>query len=162
MRAIRLALSLALILGMAGGVMAQQSGGTSASKPGAPDIMQSLGKLKLEDIKKGVTGGTEAVVTPAPRSRMAQLKVDKSFTEPGGKAVYYFSRGLLVSAAAKAAKPLTKEQLLREIKDLKFEKLPPNQVEAAFVRRSATVIQGFILSSDGKYVEMTTFDYVPK
>jgi len=162
MRSIRLALSLALILCVAGGVMAQQTGGSSAAKPGADDIMQSLGKAKLEDIKKGAPGGVEAAVKPAPRSRMAQLKVDKSFTEPGGKAVYYFSQGLLVSAAAKAAKPLTKEQLLKEIKELKFQKLPPNQVEAAFVRRSATVIQGFYLSSDGKYVEITTFDYVPQ
>lgn len=162
MRSIRLALCLALILCLTSGVMAQQTGGGSAGKPGADDIMQSLGKAKLEDIMKGAPGGVEAAVKPGPKSRLAQLKVDTSYTEPGEKAVYYFRRGVLVSAAAKVTKPLTKQQAEKEIKGLKFEKLPPNQAEAAFIRRSPTVIQGFFLGKDGKYLEITTYDYIPQ
>ena len=58
---------------------------------------------------------------------------------------------------------MTKEELMRDIKGLNFEKFPPNQVEAAFIRRSATVVvQGFFLSNDGKYVEMSTYDCSPQ
>ena len=149
MRTMRLGLSLALILCLAGSVTAQQSGGGSASKPGTPAIMAALGKVKLEQIKKEAPGGIEAPVKSPPGSRLDQLKADKSYTEPGGKVIYYFRQGVLVSAATKAAKPMTKEELMRGIKGLKFEKFPPNQVEAAFIRRSATVIQGFFLSNDG-------------
>lgn len=164
MRTMRLGLSLVLvlILCLAGSVMAQQSRGEPAAKPGPPAIIAALGKAKLEQIKKEAPGGIEAPVKSAPGSRLDKLKVDKSYTEPGGKSIYYFRQGVLVSATAKATKPLTKEELMREIKGLKFEKFPPNQVEAAFVRRSATIIQGFMLSNDGKYVEMSTYDYNPQ
>ena len=50
---------------------------------------------------------------------------------------------VLVRAATKAAKPMTKEELIRDIKGLKFEKFLPIQVEAAFIRRSATSVQDF-------------------
>jgi len=162
MRTMRLGLSLALILCLAGSVMAQQSRGGPASKPDTPAIMAALGKVKLELIKKEIPGGIEAPVKSGPGSRLEKLKADKSYTEPGEKTIYYFRQGVLISAATKAAKPLTKEELMREIKGLKFEKFPPNQVEAAFIRRSATVIQGFYLSNDGKYVEMSTYDYIPQ
>ncbi len=162
MRLMRLGLSLAMILCLAGSAMAQQPGGGPASKPAPPAIMTALGKMRLEQIKKEAPGGIETAVKPQPGSRMDKLKVDKSYTVRGGKTIYYFRQGLLVSATTKAVKSLTKEELMREIKGLKFEKFPPNQVEAAFVRRSATVVQGFYLSNDGKYVEMSTYDYMPK
>ncbi len=162
MRTMRLGLSLALVLCLAGSVMAQQSGSAPPSKPGTPPIMAALGKVKLEQIKKEAPGGIEAAVKSSPGSRLEKVKADKSYTERGGKTIYYFRQGVLVSAATKAAKPLTKEELMRDIKGLKFEKFPPNQVEAAFIRRSPTVVQGFFLSNDGKYVEMSTFDYIPQ
>ncbi len=96
--------------------------------------MAALGKVKLEQIKKEAPGGIEAAVKSKPGSRLDQLKADKSYTEPGGKSIYYFRQGVLVSATTKATKPLTKEELLRGIKGLKFEKFPPNQTEAAFIR----------------------------
>jgi hypothetical protein len=85
------------------------------------------------------------------------------FTEPGGDVAYYFDRaGILVSAQTKAKRPLAKEDLSREIQGLKFKKYPPNNLSAAFIRRSPRVVQGFYLDQAGKYVVITTYDYLPR
>ena len=85
------------------------------------------------------------------------------FTDPGGGAAYYFNRaGILVSAQTKAKRPLSKEELLRDIKGLEFRKYPPNDLSAAFVRRSPRVVQGFYLDKAEKFVVITTYDYVPR
>jgi hypothetical protein len=76
---------------------------------------------------------------------------------------YYFNRaGILVAAQSKAAKPIPKETLLREYKGLEFKKYPPQQMSAAFIRRSPNVVQGFYLTKDDKYIAFTTYDYLPK
>jgi hypothetical protein len=125
--------------------------------------MEALGKMKLADIKKSIPRGTESAVKTDPTSRLAKVGAVTQFTEPGGAVVYYFNRaGTLVSAQSKASKPVTKEALEREIKGITFKKFPPKQMSAAFVRRSPTVIQGFYLSPDDKFVEYTTFDYLPR
>ena len=145
-----------MLLGFAGTSPAQSTG-----KP--PEIMEALGKMKLADIKKSVPRGTETTVKPEPTSRLAQVRAVTKFSEPGGEVIYFFNRaGILVSAQSKANKPIAKETLVREIKGLTFKKFPPNQVSAAFVRRSPTVIQGFYLSPDDKYVQYTTYDYLPR
>jgi hypothetical protein len=137
---------------------------TSRPKP-APqeDIIKALGILKLADLKKAVPQGTETRITPESDSRLAQVGAVTRLTEPGGGAAYYFNRaGILVSAQSKATRLLTKEELLREIKGLQFKKYPPNNMSAAFVRRSPRVVQGFYLDQAEKYVVITTYDYVPE
>jgi hypothetical protein len=137
---------------------------TSRPKP-APqeDIIKALGILKLADLKKAVPQGTETLITPESGSRLAQVGAVTRFTEPGGGAAYYFNRaGILVSAQSRAIKPIPKEKLLREIKGLNFKKYPPNNMSAAFVRRSPLVVQGFYLDQAEKYVVITTYDYVPR
>jgi hypothetical protein len=85
------------------------------------------------------------------------------FTEPGGGVAYYFNcAGILVSAQARAKKPLDKRELLREIQGLKFKQYPPDNLVAAFVRRSPRVVQGFYLDRAGKFVVVTTYDYIPR
>ena len=80
--------------------------------------------------------------------------------EMRGQTYYFNSRKILVSASSAATKPLTKEQLLQDIKGLEFKKYPPNNVSAAFVKRSSCVVQGFYLTPDDKFVSMTTYDYI--
>lgn len=133
--------------------------------PAAPQeaILTALGTLKLADLKKAVPRGTETSITPEPGSRLARVGAVTRFTEPGDGVAYYFNRaGILVSAQTKAKKPLAKEELLREIKGLKFKQYPPDNLSAAFVRRSSRVVQGFYLDKAGKYVVVTTYDYVPR
>ena len=127
------------------------------------DIIKALGTLKLTDLKKAVPRGRETHITAEPGSRLARVGAVTRFTEPGGGVAYYFNRaGILVSAQTKAKRPLTKEELVREIKGLKFKKYPPNDLAAAFVQRSPQVVQGFYLDKAGKYVVITTYDYVPR
>ena len=137
---------------------------TSRPTPAPPeDIIKALGTLKLADLKKAVPRGTETRIQPESGSRLAQVGAVTRFVEPGGGAAYYFNRaGILVRAQAKAKSPLPKETLLREIKGLKFKKYPPTNLSAAFVRRSPRVVQGFYLDKAGKYVVITTYDYVPR
>jgi hypothetical protein len=155
-KSVRTVFIIVMILGLAGTCLAQ-----SAGKP--PEIMEALGKLKLSDMKKAVPRGTEATLKPEPGSRLAQVNAVTKFTEPGGDVVYYFNRaGILVSARTKAKRLIPKETLMKDIKGIEFKKLPPNQMSAAFVRRSPTVIQGFYLSKDEKYVEYSTYDYLTR
>ncbi len=127
------------------------------------DIIPALGTLKLADLKKAVPRGTETPIQAEPGSRLARVGAVTRFTEPGGGVAYYFNRaGILVSAQAKAKKPLAKEELLRDIQGLKFKQYPPDNLSAAFVRRSPQVVQGFYLDKGGKYVVVTTYDYVPR
>jgi len=151
---------LCCLLSFAGVLFAQ----TSRPPPAPPeDILKALGTLKLKDLKKAVPRGTESRIRPESGSRLAQVGAVTRFTEPGGGAAYYFNRaGILISAQSKAKSPLPKEKLLREIKGLKFKKYPPNNLAAAFVRRSPRVVQGFYLDKAENYVVITTYDYVPR
>jgi hypothetical protein len=127
------------------------------------EIISALGTLKLADLKKAVPRGTETSIKAEPGSRLARVGAVTCFTEPGGGATYYFNRaGILVSAQAKAKKLLAKEKLLQDIKGLKFKRYPPDNLYAAFVRRSPRVVQGFYLDKSGKYVVVTTYDYIPR
>jgi hypothetical protein len=126
------------------------------------EVLQMLGKMKLEEIKQRLPGGLETYVKPEPGTSLSKLGVVSRYIRPDKKVAYYFnSQGVLVSVTVMAAIPLTKEELLRQISGLKFKKYPSSQGEAAFIRRSPTVIQGLYLSADGKYVEMSTYDYSP-
>ena len=125
------------------------------------EIIAALGRLKLADLKKAVPRGTETSIKAEPGSRLAQVGAVTRFTEPGGGVAYYFNRaGILVSAQARAKKPLDKRELLREVKGLKFKQYPPDNLSAAFIRRSPRVVQGFYLDKAGKYVVVTTYDYI--
>lgn len=165
-RWVRGAMAMALVLSLAGGVAAQEAGKAGQSAPSKSknlEILDMLGKTKLEHFKKGMPGGAETPTKTQPGSRLAALNAVTIYQAPDGKAAYYFNRqGILVSAAVKAAKPLTKEQLLREYPGLKFRKYPPQQTEAASFRRTPKIVQWFFLSQDGKYVELATFDYLPQ
>lgn len=164
MKSLRAVFVIIILLGFAGTSLAQTSArppAQSTAKP--PEVMEALGKMKLSDIKKSVPRGTETTIKPEPSSRLAQVGAVTKFTEPGGEVLYFFNRaGILVSAQAKANKPITKQTLVQEIKGIEFKKYPPNQMSAAFVRRSPTVIQGFYLSPDDKFVQYTTYDYLPR
>lgn len=136
---------------------------TGQARKTQEDILKALGKVTLAEMKKALPRATETSIRPEAGSRLAQVGAVTKLTEPGGNAVYYFNRaGVLVSAQTKAAKPIPKETLMREIKGLQFKKFPPNQISAAFVRRSPTVVQGFYLDKDDRYVILTTYDYIPK
>ncbi len=155
----RALLVMVLIVSLPASVLAQ--------RPGAPaketDIIEALGKVKLADLKKAVPRGTETRINPKPGSRLAGVGAVTRFTEPGGGVAYYFNRaGVLVSAQSKAQKPIPKATLMREIKGLQFKKYPPNQIAAAFVKRSPQVVQGFYLDKDERYVVFTSYDYLPR
>jgi hypothetical protein len=153
-----------VLVAFAGTSRAQTTAKPSPQSSGTPsEIMEALGKLKLSDMKKAVPRGTETAIKQEPGSRLSQVGAVTKFTEPGGEVAYYFNRaGILVSAQTKAKKLIPKETLMREIKGLEFKKHPPNQISAAFVRRSPKVIQGFYLSKDDKYVQYTTYDYLQR
>jgi hypothetical protein len=134
---------------------------TKAQEP----ILKALGKLKLEDFKKANPGSTESTIKPAPGTRLATVGAVTSVPDPKAKGavIYYFNRaGILVSAQAKATKPLAKEELEQKIQGLDFQPYPPNDIMAAFVRRSPKVVQGFYLGQNDMFVEYTTFDYMPQ
>ena len=126
-----------------------------------PDIISSLGKITLDQIKKNDPGGTETPVRSEPGSRLSKVKAITRYEVPRHGVSYYFnSRKILVSASSAASKPLPKEELLRSIKGLEFKKYPPSNVSVAFVKRSSSVIQGFYLTPDDKFVNLTTYDYI--
>jgi hypothetical protein len=110
-------------------------------------------------VKKNAPGGTETPVQSQPGSRLSKVQAVTRY-EVSGQSYYFNSRRILVSASSTATKPLTKEKLLLDIKGLEFKKYPPNNVSAAFVKRSACVVQGFYLTRDDKFVSMTTYDYI--
>jgi hypothetical protein len=157
----QLVLIVCLLLSFTAPSFAQTPRATSPTHK--EDILKALGTLKLADLKKAVPRGTEIRLTPEPGSRLAKVGAVTRFTEPGGGASYYFNRaGILVSAQTKAKKSLSKEELQQEIKGLQFKKFPPNDLSAAFVRRTPRVVQGFYLDKAEKYVVITTYDYVPQ
>ncbi len=163
---IRISLAIFLIL-----VLVSASGAQTAPKappptpapqkaPG-PDIVSSLGKMTLDQVKKNEPGGIEAPVNSPPGSRLNKVKAITRYEVAKHGVSYYFnSRKILVSASSAAAKPLRKEELMRGIKGLEFKKYPPSNVSVAFVKRSSCVIQGFYLTRDEKFVNLTTYDYV--
>ncbi len=139
---------------------------TVSAQPPAPDaktaqIIANLGKVRVEDVRKNAPRGTLSPVRPNAGSRLETLQVETRYAPADGKTAYYFNRrGVLVSMAAVAITPLTKEELLRNVRGLEFKKYPPKETYVAFIRRSPNVIQGFYLSPDGKKVVLTTYDYV--
>jgi len=155
---IRISLAFFFILVLVS-VSVAQTAPTAPPAPSGPDILTALGKITLEEVKKNAPGGTETPVQDQPGSRLSQVKAVTRY-ELRGQTYYFNSRKILVSASTAASKPLTKEQLLRDIKGLEFKKYPPNNVSAAFVKRSPCVVQGFYLTPDEKFVSMTTFDYI--
>jgi hypothetical protein len=140
-------------------VSGAQTAPTAPPQASGPDIITSLGKITLDEVKKNAPGGTETPVKFEPGSRLSKVKAVTRY-EIRGQDYYFNSRRILVSASSAATKPLTKEKLLQDIKGLEFKKYPPNNVSAAFVKRSAYVIQGFYLTPDDKFVSMTTYDYI--
>lgn len=143
--------------------------GTSYSQTPQPppvskgDIIKALGTLKLEDLRKAVPTGVINLIKPESGSHLDKTGAVTRFTEPGGHVAYYFNRaGILVSAMTTAKRPIPKEKLLREIKGLNFKKYPPNNLSAAFVRRSPHVVQGFYLDKAEKNVVITTYDFLPR
>ncbi len=155
-------LALALSLSLITNAAAQ----TSAPKDAKPktqttQIMESLGKLRVDEVKKNAPGGAETRLKPDRGSRLEKLQAETRYTQADGKTAYYFNRrGVLVSVATAATKPLTKDELLRQVKGLEFKKYPPKDNSAAFVKIAPNVLQGFYLAPDGKTVTMTTYDYL--
>lgn len=155
---IRISLAIFLILAIVSVGGAQTTPKAPAPTIG-PDIVTSLGKITLDQVKKNAPGGTESPVRYQPGSRLAKTRAVTRY-ELRGQTYYFNSRKILVSASSEATKPLTKEQLMRDIKGLEFKKFPPNNISAAFVKRSSCVVQGFYLSPDDKFVKMTSYDYI--
>lgn len=163
---IRITLAIFLILALvsvSGAQTAQKAPPPTPApqKAPGPDIVNSLGKITLDQVKKNEPGGTETPVNSPPGSRLNNLKaVTRYEVAKHGVSYYFNSRKILVSASSAAAKPLRKEELMRSIKGLEFKKFPPNNVSAAFVKRSSCVVQGFYLTKDDKFVNLTTYDYI--
>lgn len=163
---IRVSLAIFLILvlvSISGAQTAQKAPPPTPApqKAPAPDIISSLGKITLDQIKKNDPGGTETPVRSDPSTRLGKVKATTRYEVPRHGVSYYFnSRGILVSASSAASKRLTKEELQRSIKGLEFKKYPPRNVSVAFVKRSPSVIQGFYLTPDDKFVNLTTYDYI--
>ena len=163
---IRISWAIFLILGLVSISWAQTSQTTppptpTSQKAPAPDIISSLGKITLDQVKKNDPSGAETPVRSQPNSRLSKVKAVTRYEVPRQGVSYYFnSRKVLVSASSVASKRLPKEELLRSIKGLEFKKYPPSNVSAAFVKRSPTVIQGFYLTPDDKFVNLTTYDYI--
>jgi hypothetical protein len=155
---IRINLAIFLILALVS-VSGAQTAPTAPPSTGGPDIVTSMGKLTLDQVKKNAPGGTETPVKDQPGSRLSKVKAVTRY-EVRGQSYYFNSRRILVSASSEATKPLPKEQLLREIKGLEFKKYPPSNISAAFVKRSDCVLQGFYLTPDEKFVSLTTYDYI--
>jgi hypothetical protein len=155
---IRTSLALVLTLALVS-LCGAQAPPKAPAATATPDIITSLGKLTLDQVKKNAPGGTESVVRAQPGSRLAKVRAVMRY-ELRGQTYYFNYRKILVSASAEASKPLTKEQLMRDIKGLEFKKFPPNNISAAFVKRSPCVVQGFYLSPDDKFVKMTSYDYI--
>jgi hypothetical protein len=155
---IRISLAIFLILALVSVSGAQTTPKAPAPTSG-PDIVTSLGKITLDQVKKNAPGGTESPVKNEPGSRLSMVKAVTRY-EISGQTYYFNSRKILVSAASKATKPLTKAKLMRDIKGLEFKKYPPNNVSAGFVKRSPCVVQGFYLTRDDKFVSMTSYDYI--
>jgi hypothetical protein len=157
------ALAVVLALLLSAGLAFAQASAPRGQQQQQLDIVDALGKLTLTDLKQAVPRATESPVRAEPGSRLAQVGAVTKLSEPGDGAAYYFNRaGVLVSAQTKATRPIPKQTLMREIKGLEFKKFPPNQISAAFVRRSPQVVQGFYLDQEERYVTLTTYDYVPR
>ena len=167
-----LALLLGPIVGLAGGVYAQQAPAQQTPAKQAPaketpakpaTIMDLLGKVKLDQIKKAHPGGKETKVRPGANTVLAVLKAETRYGLPKGESVYYFnSQGVLVRFATTPIRKITKEELLKDFPGLKFSKPSSGQAPVGFVLRSPTIRQGFYLSNDGKEVILTTYDYIAK
>jgi hypothetical protein len=155
---IRISLAFFFILVLVS-VSGAQTAPTAPPPGGGPDIITSLGKITLEQVKKNAPGGAETPVKDQPGSRLSKVKAVTRY-EASGQSYYFNSRKILVSASSGATKPLTKEKLLQDIKGLEFKKFPPSNISAAFVKRSDCVVQGFYLTPDDKFVSMTTYDYI--
>jgi hypothetical protein len=155
---LRISLALFFILVLVS-VSGAQTAPKAAPQTSGPDIITSLGKITLDQVKKNAPGGTETPVKNQPGSRLSKVKAVTRY-EGSGQSYYFNSQKILVSASSAATKPLTKEKLMQDIKGLEFKKYPPSNVSAAFVKRSACVFQGFYLTPDDKFVSMTTYDYI--
>ena len=163
---IRISLAIFLILVLVSAAGAQTAPKAPPPTPApqkapGPDIISYLGKIPLDQIKKNEPGGTETPVHSQPDSRLSKVKAVTRYEVPRHGVSYYFnSRKVLVSASSVASKRLPKEELMRSIKGLEFKKYPPSNVSVAFVKRSPSVIQGFYLTPDDKFVNLTTYDYI--
>lgn len=120
-----------------------------------------LGRATLAQIKRAFPGGRQDSVSPRYNTLLAKVNARTRYVEPRGKTAYYFnSRGILVRVATTPKRMITKNELLRDIPQLKFTREGPNGLPVAFIKRPDSIIQGFYLTKDGREVKLTTLDYV--
>jgi hypothetical protein len=134
---------------------------------GAQQIEQNvtalLGKATLDQIKRAYPGGRQDPISPHYNTLLAKINARTRYVEPQGKTAYYFnSRGILVRVAATPKRMITRDELLRDIPQLKFIREGPENMPVAFIKRPDGIIQGFYLTKNGKEVKLTTLDYVKK
>jgi len=162
-----LTLLLGLVVGLAGGVHAQQTPvkpPPAQQQPAKPaTIMDLLGKVTLDQVKKAHPGGKETKVRPQANTVLASLKAETRYVLPKGESIYYFnSQGVLVRFATTPRRKITKQDLLKDFPGLQFSKPSSGQAAVGFMQRSPTIRQGFYLSDDGKEIVLSTYDYTGK
>ena len=124
-------------------------------------VTDLLGKATLDQVKRAFPGGKQDTISPHYNTLLSKVNARTRYVEPKGKTAYYFnSRGILVRVATTPKRMITKNELLRDIPQLKFNREGPNGLPVAFIKRPDGIIQGFYLTKDGREVKLTTLDYV--
>jgi hypothetical protein len=167
--------NLGLVLCVVGALLAGSpfEAGAQAAPPKAPlprgarqteqNVTALLGKATLDQIKRAYPGGRQDPISPHYNTLLAKINARTRYVEPQGKTAYYFnSRGILVRVAATPKRMITRDELLRDIPQLKFIREGPENMPVAFIKRPDGIIQGFYLTKNGKEVKLTTLDYVKK
>ena len=125
------------------------------------NVTNLLGKATLDQVKRSIPGGRQDPVSPRYNTLLSKVNARTRYVEPKGKTAYYFNRrGILVRVATTPKRMITKNELLRDIPQLKFTREGPNGLPVAFIKRPDGIIQGFYLTKDGREVKLTTLDYV--
>jgi hypothetical protein len=152
-----------LLAGFSLGAGAQVHPSKTAPQTHAVKVTALMGKATLDQIKKAYPGGRQDPVSPRYNTLLSKVNARTRYVEPKGKTAYYFNRrGILVRVATTPKRMITKNELLRDIPQLKFTREGPNGLPVAFVKRPDGIIQGFYLTKNGQEVKLTTLDYVKK